>query len=108
MDPTKLAEGQGKVVDEVMAQDIHDHEEEHNHQSAEADAEEIRIGADTWDAREVREIAAVSVQRRIDFLSTEYRGFARVKMNERHRTLVRQGRFRELESAMNGSEALAA
>jgi len=108
VDPLKLAQGEGEVVDEVIATDLRNHELEHNHQSTEADAEEVTIGTDTWDAGEVREIAAVSVQRRIDFLSTKYRGYAKVKMNDQHRSLVRQGRFRELEAAMNGTEALAA
>ncbi len=106
IDPQKLT-GDEEIVDTARAADILAHEKEHTQQSETADTEKITLGSKTWDAREVREIAAVSVQKRIDFLSDEYRAFATVTMDAHDRSLVRAGRFRQLEAEKNGL-ALAA
>lgn len=107
VDPLKLARGAEQIVDPGMAEDIRDHELEHNHQSGHADAATISLDRKAWKADDVYEIAAVSVQKRVDFLSDEYRGFAQVTMDEQDRSLVRAGKFRDLEAKKNG-EALAA
>ncbi len=101
IDPRKITGGNG-IVDREKAADILVHEQEHTRQSTQADAETITIGAETHDARAIREMAAISCQERIDFLSDEYRGFARVTMDEQDRALVRAGKFRELEAKKNG------
>lgn len=101
IDPRKITGGDG-IVDREKAEDILVHEQEHTRQSAQADAESITIGAETYDSRAIREMAAISRQKRIDFLSDEYRGFARVTMDEQDRVLVRAGKFRELEAKKNG------
>ncbi|MDO8468986.1 MAG: hypothetical protein Q7S29_04485 [Candidatus Peribacter sp.] len=106
IDPQKLAGGD-RIVDREKAQDILVHEQEHTQQSAQADAETITIDARTYDARAIREMAAISRQKRIDFLSDEYRGFARVTMDEQDRALVRAGKFRELEARKNGGVQVA-
>lgn len=103
IDPRKLT-GTDRLVDREKAQDILVHEQEHTRQSAQADAESVTIGAETYDARAIREMAAISRQKRIDFLSDEYRGFARVTMDEQDRALVRAGKFRDLEAKKNGGK----
>lgn len=107
VDPLKIARGEREIVDEEIAEDIYYHELEHNHQSEQSDTEAITIGIATWKDDEVREIAAVSVQKRVDFLSATYRRFALVTMDEQDRALVRAGRFKALEAKKNGI-ALAA
>ncbi len=106
VDPTKLMKRDGdRIVDREIAQDERAHEHEHNLQSQEADAGEIAVGGRTLEAWEVREAAAISVQRRRDFLSTEYRSIiASLPMNDDDRLLVRAGKFRELEAKKNGQE----
>ncbi|MDD5102864.1 MAG: hypothetical protein PHX93_00525 [Candidatus Peribacteraceae bacterium] len=107
IDPKKITGGDG-VVDSEKAKDILVHEQEHTRQSAQADAETVTISAETYDARAIREMAAISRQKRIDFLSDEYRGFARVTMDEQDRALVRAGQFHDLEIRKNGGVPAAA
>lgn len=106
VDPLKLSRGR-RLVEQGMAEDICNHELEHNHQSGQADAESITLDRKPWMADEVFEIAAVSTQRNIDFLSVRYREFARVTMDEHDRALVRAGRFRDLEAKKNGGVPVA-
>jgi osmotically-inducible protein OsmY len=99
------------LIDTTVASDIADHEEEHTRQSADANQEGVTINGKEFDAREVREAAAISVQRETDFLSAEYKQItAALPMNEADRALVREGDFTELERKKNGSvsPALAA
>ena len=99
------------LIDTTVASDIADHEEEHTRQSADANQEGVTINGKEFDAREVREAAAISVQRETDFLSAEYKKItAALPMNEADRALVREGDFSELERKKNGSvsPALAA
>lgn len=100
IDPRKITGGED-IVDRQKAADILAHEQEHTRQSVQADAETITIDTQTYDARAIREMAAISCQKRIDFLSDEYRGFAQVTMDEQERALVRAGKFRELEARKN-------
>lgn len=113
VDPRKIPQGNGNVVDEQIAEGIRVHEEEHNKQKVHADAGEISVRGKTFDQREIREAAAIGVQKEespqsIEALSGEYRAIAAsLVMEGRHRSLVRQGRFRELETVMNGGELAA-
>ncbi|MFH1444852.1 MAG: hypothetical protein ABIG34_05730 [Candidatus Peregrinibacteria bacterium] len=106
IDPRKITDEDG-VVDRQKARDILAHEKEHTQQLPDEDADAVTLGSKTWQVEEVREIAAVSVQTRIDFLSEKYRSFAAVTMDAHDRSLVRAGRFRQLEAEKNGL-ALAA
>ncbi|OIO55749.1 hypothetical protein AUJ46_00440 [Candidatus Peregrinibacteria bacterium CG1_02_54_53] len=101
IDPCKITGGDG-IIDRHKAEDILAHEKEHTQQSFEADADSVTLGSETWQVDEVREIAAVSVQKRVDFLSERYRTFSRVTMDAHDRSLVRAGRFRQLEAEKNG------
>jgi hypothetical protein len=92
------------IIDTTVASDIADHEEEHTRQSAEANQEGVEINGQQFDAREVREAAAISVQKETDFLSAEYKKItAALPMNEADRALVREGDFAELERKKNRS-----
>ena len=90
VDPLKLARGEHPLVDQVMAENIRRHEQEHHQQSGQADAETVTLDRKQWLAEDVFEIAAVSVQEDITFLSTRYREYAAVALNERERRLVRE------------------
>ncbi|MBT5236831.1 hypothetical protein HOL63_00490 [Candidatus Peregrinibacteria bacterium] len=92
------------IIDTTVAADIADHEEEHTRQSADANQEEVTINGKEFDAREVREAAAISVQRETDFLSAEYKQItAALPMSEADRSLVREGDFEGLERKKNAS-----
>src|SRR3989339_72716 len=106
IDPGKLTGADG-IIDVEKAKEILVHEQEHTQQSAQADAETVTIGREAYDTRAVREMAAISCQKRIDFLSDEYRRFAQVTMDEGDRALVRAGRFRELEAKKNEGTPVA-
>jgi hypothetical protein len=102
IDPQKLS-GEHTIVDRERAEDILAHEQEHTEQSAEADADAIEIHGQRFDAREIREAAAISVQRSVAFLSDEYRSIAaRLTMDAEDRRLVREGRFQALEAKKSG------
>lgn len=97
------------LIDTGVASDIAVHEEEHTKQTATADQEGITINGQEFDAREVREAAAISVQENIDFLSAEYQQItANLPMNAADRELVQKGEFKELERQKNGGVTLAA
>jgi hypothetical protein len=84
------------------------HELEHTQQSPDADAEEITIGKDNYEAWEVRELGAMGAQREVvpesmEMVSTEYQDIAAgVTVDAKDRELIRQGRFREFEARKNG------
>jgi hypothetical protein len=102
IDPTKIVSEDGEMIDRRKAEDILEHEKEHTQQSSVADATGITIGAQKFDARQIREAAAISVQDHIDFLSDEYRSIAqRLTMDAADRELVRKGRFKALEARKN-------
>ncbi|MDD4627838.1 MAG: hypothetical protein PHE68_00390 [Candidatus Peribacteraceae bacterium] len=102
VDPAKITFDGGKIVDKKKAGDILLHEQEHTKQSSVADAGEITIGSQKFDARKIREAAAISVQSRIDFLSDEYRSIAQnLTMDAADRELVRKGQFKALEARKN-------
>ncbi|MDA0375773.1 MAG: hypothetical protein O3A80_00490 [bacterium] len=93
----------GRLIDTGIASDIAVHEEEHTKQSASADQEGIAINGQQFDAREVREAAAISVQNETKFLSAEYQKItASLPMDNEDRNLVRAGKFVELEQRKNG------
>lgn len=107
IDPRKLSQG-GAVIDVQMARDVLVHEQEHTRQSPVADADAVTIEGRTFDVSEVREAAAISVQQNINFLSAEYRSIAAcLTMTADDRSLVRDGRFRELEAHKSGQHLAA-
>lgn len=96
------------LIDKTIAADIADHEEEHTRQSATANQEGVTIDGKEFDAREVREAAAISVQRETEFLSAEYKKItAALPMNEADRALVREGDFEGLERKKNGGASIS-
>lgn len=102
IDPRKIT-GDETIIDVQMAEDVLAHEREHTRQSAVADAEGITIGMQQFDAREIREAAAISVQKDIRFLSDEYRSIAqRLTMDASDREFVRKGQFKALERRKSG------
>ncbi len=109
VDPNSIQSDGDRVIDRQVAQDIGDHEAEHQQQSVEADADTIRVGTQEFDGREIREAAAISVQNRRDFLSAEYQAITNaLPMDEADRRLVREGRFRELEQRKNRGQLATA
>lgn len=111
IDPDAIrAESGDSLIDTVVAEDIADHEEEHTRQSAASNQESIEVNGQEFDAREVREAAAISVQRETEFLSDEYKKItAALPMDASDRALVREGDFSGLEQKKNnGSVAMAA
>jgi len=104
IDPHVIGGDGAQLIDSTMAKDIARHEAEHQQQSATADAEGIVVGIRIFNAREIREAAAISVQQRQDFLSSEYRHItASLPMDSTDRKLVRGGKFQQLEAKKNGS-----
>jgi len=97
------------LIDTEDAHDIAIHEEEHTKQSVDANQEGVTINGKNFDAREVREAAAISVQKNINFLSAEYKKIAaNLPMNADDRTMVREGDFSGLERKKNGRTAAMA
>lgn len=93
----------GRIIDVAKAQDFKDHEHEHNLQSKNADQEGIQLGNNHMDSEKVREAAAISVQKRTDFLSTSYKQIMNdLPMDEADRELVRKGEFQALEKKKAG------
>ncbi|MCA9370581.1 MAG: hypothetical protein KC680_01310 [Candidatus Peregrinibacteria bacterium] len=87
-----------RLIDTGVAEDIAAHEQEHTKQSAQSDQQSVTIHGREFDAREVREAAAISVQQNIDFLSAEYMQItAALPMDAEARMLVRKGEFSALE-----------
>jgi len=102
IDPHAIAGDGSQLIAVERAADIARHEAEHQRQAAVADASGIVVHGEQFDAREIREAAAISVQWQRDFLSAEYRNIAAaLPMDAGARDLVRQGRFRELEQKKN-------
>jgi hypothetical protein len=98
-----------RLIDTGIASDIAVHEEEHTKQSASADQVGIAVNGKQFDAREVREAAAISVQKETAFLSAEYQKItAALPMDAEDRILVQKGNFSELERKKNGSEVAIA
>jgi len=107
IDPKKITGGD-RIVDREKAHDILVHEQEHTKQSAQADAEEITIHGEKFSAREIREKGAMLEQESIKYLSDEYRSIAaRLFLTHEDQTLVRAGRFRELEAKKNAGTPVA-
>ncbi|MBU0458434.1 hypothetical protein KJ652_00475 [Patescibacteria group bacterium] len=103
IDPNSIQSDGDELINKEVAKDIRDHEVEHTKQSASANADGIEVGNQQFDAREIREAAAISVQRNTSFLSAEYQRItASLPMNEGDRELVREGKFIELERRKNG------
>jgi hypothetical protein len=94
-----------RLIDTGIASDIAVHEEEHTKQSASADQAGIEVRGQQFDAREVREAAAISVQNETKFLSAEYQKItASLPMDVEDRVLVQKGNFSELERKKNGTD----
>jgi len=109
VDPNSIQSDGDRIIDRQVAQNIGDHEAEHQKQSAETDVDTIHVGTQEFDEREVREAAAISVQSRRDFLFAEYQAITNtLPMNEADRQLVRAGKFRELERRKNGEQLATA
>ncbi len=108
INPKSIKSDDEKVIDKEIAEDVALHEEEHTKQSATADADGVEINGKAFDAREIREAAAISVQYRTDFLSAEYQQITKgLPMNAEDRELVRKGKFRELQAKKNSQPAHA-
>jgi|ETNmetMinimDraft_26_1059896.scaffolds.fasta_scaffold69617_2 hypothetical protein len=94
-----------RLIDTEVASDIDDHEYEHNLQSKKADQDSITVNNKTTNLEDVREAAAISVQKKTDFLSTRYKQIiADLPMDAEDRQLVRDGKISVLEKKKNGLE----
>lgn len=97
------AKSGNSLINTTIAADIADHEMEHTRQSATSNKEGIEVNGQQFNAREIREAAAISVQKETDFLSAEYKKItASLPMDNEDRNLVRAGKFVELEQRKNG------
>ena len=104
IDPDSILSNGGRLIDRGITESIRDHEIEHTKQSSSADVSGIEIGGRKFSGREIREAAAISVQRETGFLSDEYkRIMTGLPMSACDRALVRQGEFRTLEKKKNGA-----
>tara|TARA_Y100000310_G_scaffold253079_1_gene259867 strand:+ start:1290 stop:1832 length:543 start_codon:yes stop_codon:yes gene_type:complete len=102
IDPSAIQSDDGNTLINIeKSKDIAAHEWEHTEQSAIADQDGIEVDGQKFDEREIREAAAISVQKHTDFLSAEYQRIAAdLPMNQAQRNLVREGKFSELEEQL--------
>lgn len=101
------AQSGDSLINTTVAADIANHEEEHTRQSAASNQESIEVNGQQFDAREIREAAAISVQRETEFLSAEYKQItAALPMDEADRALVRKGDFSGLEQKKNNGSVV--
>jgi hypothetical protein len=98
IDPNAIQSAdQDRIIDRSIAEDVQLHEDEHTQQSPDANADGINVNGKSFDLREIREAAAISIQERTDFLSAEYKRITQeLPMDAGDRELVRDGDIIEL------------